>query len=168
MNRFFHVFPSGKKRGIVKTEDDSTPLLDPFPLLKHYQRNVEEALKSSRCQQRNDGCFYPISPLQCFGVNATLAETTIICVSCAVVKAYPFLKATFGRPYVSSINYVYPHLLTIYFNQDAIAQGLINRFKEFRRDKSKPRTKLSTSTASHSKEKTPGITRPLEAPQLQV
>ena len=28
-----------------KTKDDAIPLPDPFPLPKHYQRNVEEALE---------------------------------------------------------------------------------------------------------------------------
>ena len=160
--------PQGKKRGIVNTEDDSTPLPDPFPLPKHYQRNVEEALKSSKMPTKERRMFLSDIASTMLRYKCYPSRDDYICVSCAVVKAYPFLKATSGRPYVSSINYVYPLLLTIYFNQDAIAQGLINRFKEFRRDKSKPRTKLSISTASHSKGKSPGITRPLEVPQLQV
>ena len=54
--------------------------------------------------------------------------------------------------------------------QDALVQGLINRFKEFRRDKSKPRAtcKSLSTTLSSNKGKSPGITKPTNVPQLQV
>ena len=96
-----------------------------------------------------------------------------ISVACTVIKAYPFLKGTSGRPYVSFVVF-FGSLVTVFvllslFFQDAIVQGLVNRFKEFRRDKSKPkRTNQSSSSTSGSVGKSPGITKQVTAPQLQV
>lgn len=64
-------------------------------------------------------------------------------------------------------SYVYV-CASIYFHQDAILQGLVNRFKEFRRDKSKPKSSSKRVTSHSTKGKSPGITRPVIVPQLQV
>ena len=83
-----------------------------------------------------------------------------VLVSCAVIQAYPFLKATSGRPYVSLVSKVVSACpLLLFFYQDAIVQGLVNRFKEFRRDKSKPRIKSSVTSHSTNKGKSPGINK---------
>ena len=37
-----------RKRGIVKTEDDSIPLLDPFPLPKYFPSDVKVALQNGQ------------------------------------------------------------------------------------------------------------------------
>lgn len=52
--------------------------------------------------------------------------------------------------------------------QDAIFQGLVNRFKEFRRDKTRPKTKSAETTIPPAKGKSPGITKPVVIPAVQV
>lgn len=41
-----------KKRDIMKTEDDSIPLPDPFPLPKYFSRDVEIALENKKLPTR--------------------------------------------------------------------------------------------------------------------
>ena len=88
----------------------------------------------------------------------------------AVIQAYPFLMSTSGRPYVSYCNCrLQCYSRSKYSSHNAIVQGLVNRFKEFRRDKSKPRAKASGTANSVSKEgKSPGITKRVQPPLLQV
>ena len=53
--------------------------------------------------------------------------------------------------------------------QDAIFQGLVNRFKEFRRDKTRPKAKSpKDNSIPLSKGKSPGITKAVEIPDVQV
>ena len=47
-------------------------------------------------------------------------------------------------------------------------QGLVNPFKELRCDKSVPRAKSTKVAAPQTKGKSPGITKPVMIPQLQV
>ena len=71
-----------------------------------------------------------------------------ISVACTVIKAYSFLKGTSGRPYVSFVVF-FGSLVTVFvlFFQDVIVQGSVNRYKEFRQGKSKPkRTNQSLSS----------------------
>ena len=51
--------------------------------------------------------------------------------------------------------------------QDAIIQGLVNRFKEFRHE-TKPKAKSAETTIPLSKGESPGITRPVVIPAVQV
>ena len=57
---------------------------------------------------------------------------------------------------------------SIYVMQDAIFQGLVNRFKEFRRDKTRPKVKSVETTIPQSSGKSPGITKPVVIPAVQV
>ena len=52
--------------------------------------------------------------------------------------------------------------------QDAIFQGLVNRYKEFRRDKTKPKVKSAEKAITVSKGKSPGITKQVVIPAVQV
>ena len=56
----------------------------------------------------------------------------------------------------------------VIFIQDAIFQGLVNRFKEFRRDKTKPKVKSAEKSIAVSKGKSPGITKQVSIPAVQV
>jgi hypothetical protein len=142
------AFPEKK---VQKTDDDAIPLPDPFPLPKHYQTNVEEALKSGKMLTRERRMFLSDIASAMLRYKRYPSRDDYVSVACAVIQAYPFLKSTSGRPY------------------DAIVQGLVNRFKEFRRDKSKPRTKPSVTTNSDFKDgKSPGITKRVRPPLLQV
>lgn len=66
------------RRSITKTEDDSVPLPDPFPLPKYYERSVEEALKSGKMPLKQRRMFFfQTFRLQCCGSSDILAEMTI-------------------------------------------------------------------------------------------
>lgn len=77
----------GKKRGIVKMEDDLIPLPDPFPLPKHYQRNVEDALRSGNMPTKERRMF--LSDVA-FVTSAILAEMTISVSLEQLSKCIPF------------------------------------------------------------------------------
>ena len=66
------------EREIVKIEDDSIPLPDPFPLPKYFSRDVEKALENKKnCQQGSEDSSCWILLLQCFASSAILLEMTI-------------------------------------------------------------------------------------------
>ena len=86
---------------VQKTEDDAVPLPDPFPLPKHYQRNVEEALKSGKMLMKEGRMFLSDIASAMLRYKRYPSRDEYVSVSCAVIQAYPFLKSTSGRPYVS-------------------------------------------------------------------
>lgn len=90
-----------ESKRFLKTEDDSIPLPDPFPLPKHYQRNVEEALKSGKLTTKERRMFLSNIASSILRFKRYPSRDDYVSVSCAVVHTYPFLKATSGRPYVS-------------------------------------------------------------------
>ena len=148
------------KKKIQKTEDDAIPLPDPFPLPKHYQRNVEEALKSGKMLTKERRMFLSDVASAMLRYKRYPSRDDYVSVSCAVIQAYLFLKSTSGRPYVSCCTCMLEFYF-IYSSQDAIVQGLVNRFRHD--------TKPSGIACSHSKEKkSPGITKQLDPPLLQV
>ena len=52
---------SSKKRKFVKTEDDTIPLPDPFPLPKRYRADVEVALASGKMTKETMSAFLKVS-----------------------------------------------------------------------------------------------------------
>ena len=97
-----------EKRRLLKSEDDSIPLPDPFPLPKHYQRNVEEALRSGKLSSKERRIFLSDIASSMLRFKRYPSRDDYVSVSCAVIKAYPFLKATTGRPYVCNLSLSLP------------------------------------------------------------
>ena len=91
----------GKKREVVKTEDDSVPLPDPFPLPKYYSREVETALERGQLPRKERRIFLSGIASSMLRFKRYPTRDDYISVCCAICRAYPFLKATSGRPYVS-------------------------------------------------------------------
>jgi hypothetical protein len=50
--------PESKKKRIVKTDDDRTPLPDPFLLPKHFAQDVEVALKRKKLSSSEKNKIY--------------------------------------------------------------------------------------------------------------
>ena len=121
------------KKRIQKTEDDTVPLPDPCPLPKHYQRSVEEALKNGRMLTKERRMFLSDVASAMLRYKRYPTRDDYVSVASAVIQAYPFLMSTSGRPYVSYCNCrLQCYSRSKYSSHDAIVQGLVNRFKEFR------------------------------------
>ena len=85
----------------MKTDDDAIPLPDPFPLPKHYQRNVEDALTSGKMLAKDRRLFLSDVAAAMLRYKRYPSRDDYILVACTIIRAYPFLKSTCGRPYVS-------------------------------------------------------------------
>jgi hypothetical protein len=92
--------PISKRPKIIKSEDDRTPLPNPFPLPKHYQADVELGLKSGKMT------FETMSTFLTAVANAMLvyklypSSDDYICVGRSIVAKYSFMSSPAGTPYV--------------------------------------------------------------------
>ena len=101
-----------KIQKIDKCYDDTVPLLNPFPLPKHYSAEVEVALKAKQMSS--------IARKQFVGSVATAMlfnkryPTSADCqnVGSTVIAQYPFLRSPAGSPAVSAINACMERLCT--------------------------------------------------------
>ena len=98
-----NFLPKGKKRAVKKTNDDSVPLPNPFTLPKHYQRSVEEALESGKMPIKQRRLFLSDIASSMLRYKRYPTRDDYILVACTVIKTYPFMKGTTGRPYVSIV-----------------------------------------------------------------
>ena len=96
------VEPARKKRKIVKTEDDCTPLPDPFPLPKHFPQDVEVALKRKKLSSSEKRRFISEVASAMLRFKRYPSREDYLCVSRAIVEKYPFFKSTDAKPYVSN------------------------------------------------------------------
>ena len=85
----------------MKSEEDSIPLPDPFPLPKHYACDIEEALTKGKMSTRERQRFISevASAMLCHKKYPD--HNDYVCVARSIVKKYPFLKASDAKPYVS-------------------------------------------------------------------
>ena len=91
-----------KKIKIIKTEDDNTPLPDPFPLPKP---DVEKALKEGCISKTCRSHFLSSVASLILAYKKYPTREDYVCVAHSIIKNYPFLKAPpgAGSPYVSWI-----------------------------------------------------------------
>lgn len=91
-----------RKRKISKTADDSVPLPEPFPLLKHYRKDVEEALKNGKMNKETRSSFLHAvaSAMLMYKKYPTRDDYTNV--GRSIIASYPFLKSPtqFGTPHV--------------------------------------------------------------------
>ena len=95
---------SKKKLTVAKTEDDSVPLPDPFPLPKHYPRHLEEALSEGKMSHRQKRAFITEVASSMLRFKRYPTRDDYVCVARSIIKKYPFFKQTTGKPYVSYLN----------------------------------------------------------------
>lgn len=98
------------RQKIMKTEDDSMPLPDPFPLPKYYPQDVEVALREKKMSSKVKRKFISevSSAMLCYKRYPTKED--YLCVARTVVQAYPFFKSCDAKPYVSYI------IMNLYFH----------------------------------------------------
>ena len=95
--------PAHKKRKIVKTKDDCTPLPDPFPLPKHFPQDVEVALKRKKLSSSEKRRFISEVASAMLRFKRYPSCEDYLCVSRAIVEKYPFFKSTDAKPYVRNM-----------------------------------------------------------------
>jgi hypothetical protein len=89
-----------KKQKFHKTEDDSIPLPDPFPLPKHYPTSIETALKRGNMAYKEKQAFLSEVASAILRFKRYPTHDDYVCVARSVTNKYPFLKSTCGKPYV--------------------------------------------------------------------
>ena len=95
--------PCRKKRKMRKTDNDSVPLSDPFPLPKHYRADVETALKLGKMTKETRSAFLSSVAGSMLNCKRYPTKEDYICVARSVIKTYPFMASPAGRPYVRSL-----------------------------------------------------------------
>jgi len=85
---------------VAKTEDDSVPLPDPFPLPKYYPNHLEEALSKGKMSHKQKQAFITEVASSMLRFKRYPTRDDYICVARSIVLKYPFFKQTTGRPYV--------------------------------------------------------------------
>ena len=97
-----HTPTPSKKLKFVKTEDDTIPLPDPFPLPKHYRADVEVALASGKMTKETMSAFLSAIAAAMLVHKRYPTREDYICVARSVVQKYSFMASPAGTPYVSS------------------------------------------------------------------
>ncbi len=90
-----------RKNPIVKCEEDSIPLPNPFPLPKHYDADVECALRAKKMTTVARKAFIGkvASAMLCFKRYPTADDYNNV--GYTITQAYPFMKSPAGPPAVS-------------------------------------------------------------------
>ena len=157
------------KQKNVKTEDDNTPLPDPYPLPKHYPSDIETGSQNKELSYRRKQQFYTDVASSMLRYKRYPSKDDYIAVGRSIIAKYPFLKVPCGKPYVSHkisrLSWLKALSCMNSTLQEVAVETLMQRIKDFQRDK-KPRnptstTASSTSTTVPQKGKSPGITKRL-------
>lgn len=94
--------PSVKRLKIVKDEDDSVPLPDPFPLPKHYPHDIQCALNVKKMSIKDKQRFVSEIASAMLRFKRYPTRDDYLCVAKTVLDKYPFLKTSDKKPYVSA------------------------------------------------------------------
>ena len=103
------------KAKAVKSEDDSIPLPDPFPLPKHYPHQLESALATGKLSSKQKQAFVSEVASCMLRFKRYPSRDDYICVARSVISKYPFFKTNGGNPYVSLFQFHSCSLKGIYF-----------------------------------------------------
>lgn len=144
--------PKRKRRAMIKDADDSVPLPSPFPLPKHHSADVEVALRTKKMSTETTRRFVSSIAGTMLTYKRYPSQEDYRNVAQSVISRYPFLQSPFGSPH------------------GAIVCMLQNRFKEFRREKSKRKATPSHVTNSESESRIkrcpPAITTIITPPSV--
>ena len=86
--------PSVKRPKIVKNEDDSIPLPDPFPLPKHYPHDIQCALNMKKMSIKDKQSFVSEIASSMLRFKRYPTCDDYLCVAKTVLDKYPFLKTS--------------------------------------------------------------------------
>lgn len=91
------------RQTVIKTDDDSVPLPDPFPLPRHYRSDVEEAIVNRKMDRETTSAL-------CTSVAAAMlvykkypATKEYEHVVKAIISKCSFMASPIGTPYVRTL-----------------------------------------------------------------
>lgn len=93
--------PTIKKCKAIKTEDDSVPLPDPFPLPKYYPQDIEVALRRKIMSTKEKSRVISEVASAMLRFKRYPVHDDYLCVARSIVDKYPFFKSSDSKPYVS-------------------------------------------------------------------
>ena len=84
----------------MKDDDDSIPLPDPFPIPKHFSKDVEIALRDKKMSRESNRKFITsvASAILAFKRYPTASDYENV--GRAIILKYPFLRSPQGTPQV--------------------------------------------------------------------
>lgn len=85
----------------MKTEDDNTPLPNPFPLPKYFRRDVLDKLNSKEMTSESTSAFLSSIASSMLLYKQYPTHDDYVCVGRSVIEKYPFMASPAGTPYVS-------------------------------------------------------------------
>lgn len=89
-------------KSISRSNDRDVPLPSPFPLPKNYRADVAAALEIGQMTTDTESAFFSSIASAIFKFKKTPTTEDYIDVATGITQKYPFLKATSGKPYVST------------------------------------------------------------------
>ena len=87
--------PKHKRQKVTKTEDDTTPLADPYPLPKYYRADVESALATGKMTKEERSSFLSTVASSMLVFKLYPSRDDYICVARTIVTKYPFMLCKF-------------------------------------------------------------------------
>ena len=97
---------SVKKRKLEKSPDDTVPLPKPFPLPKHFRKDVEIALKTKKMTKETRSSFFSSVASAMLYYKRYPSSDDYKNVAQSILTNYDFLKSPVGTPDVSFVYYV--------------------------------------------------------------
>ena len=101
MIRYAALLHQKKRKMVIKSPDDSTPLLKPFPLPKYYRPDVETALETQKMTKETTSAFYSAIASAMLVYKRYPTRDDYIAVGRAITEKYCFFSQPIGTPYVS-------------------------------------------------------------------
>ena len=98
--------PESKRLKVVKTEDDSVPPPDSFPLPKHYPHDIQSALQTKKMSVTDKQRFISKITSAMLRYKKYPTHDNYFCVAKTVLNKYPFLKTSDRKPYVSTLDVI--------------------------------------------------------------
>lgn len=86
----------------IKTEADSIPLPEPYPLPLNYRSDVEAGLKKKEMSLELKKAFFSSIAASMFSYKKYPTGTDYLNVATTIVQKYPFLKSAAGSSIVCS------------------------------------------------------------------
>ena len=87
-----NIFSSQKRLKIVKTEDDTVPLPNPYPLPKNYPYNLQKVLVDGQLSQKQKQKFLTELASSMLRYKRFPTRDDYVVVSMAIISKYPLFN----------------------------------------------------------------------------
>lgn len=96
-----YTYTVEKRKSIKKTSEDSIPLPTPFPLPKHYRRDIEVALNAKKMTRETKRAFLSTVASTMLAYKQYPSKEDYTNVATSICQEYTFFKSPIGSPEVS-------------------------------------------------------------------